>query len=260
MTTFIGVERFDNGVAVLTLQNPPLNLITLEMTRQMIETLTELEPDDSVRTVVIRGQGQRAFSAGADIKEFMEVRDDVVGKKLKKENEAWSRIERFSKPVIAAIEGFAYGGGCEIALACDIRVMSETSKIGLPEINLGVIPGAGGVFRLPKLVGTAKAIELQILGEFLDAGEALRIGLVDHVTLAGEAEAKAVSLAARFAGQPLEAVKAIKKSVRASWHQTHDQAVQMTLDLSDMLFRTPDCAEGVSAFREKRKPVFQHQR
>jgi enoyl-CoA hydratase len=260
MDKLVGVERLENGIAVLTLNNPPLNLITLEMTRQMIETLIALDPDDQIRAIVIKGSGNRAFSAGADIKEFMAVRDDVIEKKLKKENEAWSRIEHFSKPVIAAIEGMAYGGGCEIALACDLRVMSESSKIGLPEINLGVIPGAGGVFRLPKLVGTAKALELQILGDFLDAQEALRIGLVNYVAPEGGAEALAVSIAARFAGQPLEAVKAIKKSVRESWYQSHDQSVQMTLDLSEMLFRTPDCEEGVRAFKEKRKPVFHQKR
>lgn len=260
MERMVQVDRLDNGVVVLTLNNPPLNLITLELTRQMIEILSELDSDDTVRAMVIKGGGNRAFCAGADINEFMAVRDDVIGKKLKKENEAWSKLEQFSKPVIAAINGVAYGGGCEIALACDIRVMDENSKIGLPEINLGVIPGAGGVFRLPKLVGTAKALELQILGNFIDAQEALRIGLISYVGADGAAEEMAVALAGRFANQSLEAVKAIKKSVRESWNQTNDEAVQMTLDLSEKLFQTPDCTEGVTAFKEKRKPVFNQKR
>lgn len=260
MDQLVMVERRDNGVAVVTLHNPPLNLITLELTRQMIGVFSELETDDDVRAVVIQGGGNRAFCAGADINEFMEVRDDVIGKKLKKENEAWSKIEYFSKPVIAAINGLAYGGGCEIALACDIRIMAENSKIGLPEINLGVFPGAGGVFRLPKLVGTAKALELQILGEFIDARTALDIGLVSYVAPEGGAEQMAGALAGKFAQQSLEAVKAIKKSVRESWHQTHDEAVQMTLELSEHIFQTPDFVEGVQAFKEKRKPVFNQKR
>ena len=256
----VQVDRLDNGVAVLTLNNPPLNLITLELTRQMIEILDELDSDDEIRAMVIKGGGNRAFCAGADINEFMAVRDDVIDKKLKKENEAWSKLEQFSKPVIAAINGVAYGGGCEIALACDIRIMSENSKIGLPEVNLGVFAGAGGVFRLPKIVGTAKALELQILGDFIDAQTALQIGLVSYIATDGGVEEQAVALACRFANQSLEAVKAIKKSVRESWYQTHDEAVQMTLNLSEKVFQTPDCIEGVNAFKEKRKPVFNQRR
>lgn len=250
------VDRLPNGVARITLNNPPLNLVTLEMSRQLEETLNRLDSDDSVRVVVLTGAGDKAFCAGSDIKEFPQVWDEVIDKKLKKENAAFSRIEFLSKPVIAAIEGIACGGGCEITLACDIRIIADNAKIGLPEIKLGVFPGSGGLFRLPRLIGASRAAELMYLGHFISAREAERIGLVNRVVPAGEAVDEAVRLATEIAGQPFEAVKAIKKGVRESASLSHDEAVELTLELSDIVFKTEDCAEGVQAFFEKRAPNF----
>ena len=135
------VERLAGGVAKLTLNNPPLNLVTLGMTRQLIEALQELERDEAVRALSSPGAGDKAFCAGSDVKEFAEVRDRVVEKKRAQENEAFSGFESFSKPVIAAIEGLAYGGGCEICMARDIRVIAEGARVALPEVKLGVVPG-----------------------------------------------------------------------------------------------------------------------
>jgi enoyl-CoA hydratase len=255
-TRSILVEHLTDGIAKIILNNLPLNVWTLKMSEELIETLTELEADNAVRTIVITGAGDKAFCAGSDIKEFPQVKDNVVEKKLEKENDAFSQIEFLTKPVIAAIEGIACGGGCEITLACDIRIMAENAKIGLPEVKLGVFPGSGGLFRLPRLIGSARALELMYLGNFITAREAEQIGLVNRVVPPGEALNAAISLACEISQQPMESLKAIKRGVRESLLLPHVDAVNLTLELSDHVFRTEDCTEGVSAFFEKRKPVF----
>lgn len=249
------VEKLPSGVAILTLNNPPLNLTTLETTRQLSEALVDLDNDDAVRTVVITGSGN-AFCAGSDIKEFPSVRDNVIEKKLKKEIDTFNAIELLSKPVIAAINGTACGGGGEIALACDIRVISEEAKIGFPEVKLGVFPGSGGLYRLPKLVGASVASELMYLGDLISAPEALRIGLVNHVMPKEETLAYSINLAANIAKQPFESIKAIKQGVRVAEDQTLEENTNLTLSLSEKVFQTEDCKEGVNAFFEKREPKF----
>lgn len=251
------VERTGAGVAKLTLNNPPLNLVTLEMTRRLIEAIDELEGDDAVRAVVVTGAGEKAFCAGSDVKEFADVRDRVVEKKLAQENEAFGRFESLSKPAIAAIEGLAYGGGCEISMACDLRIAGEGAKFALPEVRLGVVPGSGGLFRLPELVGPARAMELMYLGEPVDASEAERMGLVNEVVPYGEGLQRALGVARSISRQPKEAVAAIKRGVRESLHSSREDSVRLTLKLSDHVFRTEDCAEGIRAFFEKREPRFE---
>jgi enoyl-CoA hydratase len=251
------VERLAGGVAKLTLNNPPLNLVTLEMTEQLMGALDELEGDEAVRALVVTGAGEKAFCAGSDVKEFAAVRDGVVEKKLAQENEAFSGFEALSKPAIAAIEGLAYGGGCEICMACDIRVMAEGARVALPEVKLGVVPGSGGLFRLPELVGPAKAMELMYLGQPIDASEAERLGLVNEVVPDGKALMRALDIARRISRQPREAVAAIKRGVRESLHSSREDSVRLTLELSDHLFKTEDCAEGIRAFFEKREPRFE---
>jgi enoyl-CoA hydratase len=250
------VERLEGGVAKVTLNNPPLNLVTLGMTQQLIDALEELERDEPVRAVVVTGAGDKAFCAGSDVKEFAAVRDRVVEKKLAQENKAFSGFESLSKPVVAAIEGLAYGGGCEISMACDIRVIAEGARVALPEVKLGVVPGSGGLFRLPELVGPARAMELMYLGDPIGAREAERIGLVNEVVPEGEALPRALDIARRVSRQPIEAVAAIKRGVRQSTRLTRTQSVRLTLELSDHVFKTEDCAEGIRAFFEKREPRF----
>jgi enoyl-CoA hydratase len=250
------VERLAGGIAQLTLNNPPLNLVTLEMTRQLIEALQELERDEAVRAVVVTGAGDKAFCAGSDVEEFAAVRDRVVEKKLAQENEAFSGFESLSKPVIAAIEGLAYGGGCEISMACDIRVIAEGARVAHPEVKLGVVPGSGGLFRLPELVGPARAMQLMYLGDPIGAREAEDIGLVNEVVPDGETLSRALDIARRVSRQPKEAVAAIKRGVRQATRLNHSQSVRLTLELSDHVFRSEDCEEGISAFFEKREPHF----
>jgi enoyl-CoA hydratase/carnithine racemase len=251
------VERLEQGVAKLTLNNPPLNLVTLEMTERLLEALDGLEGDDAVSAVVVTGAGDRAFCAGSDVGEFADVFDRVVEKKLARENEAFGRFESLSRPTVAAIEGLAYGGGCEISIACDLRITGQGAKFALPEVRLGVVPGSGGLFRLPELVGPARAMKLMYLGEAIDASEAERIGLVNEVVPDGEALARALDIARSISRQPKEAVAAIKRGVRKSLHSSREDSVRLTLELSDHVFKTDDCAEGIQAFFEKREPRFE---
>ena len=251
------VERLEQGVAKLTLNNPPLNLVTLEMTEHLIDALDGLEGDDAVRTVVVSGAGEKAFCAGSDVKEFAGVRDRVVEKKLARENEAFGRFESLSRPVIVAVEGLAYGGGCEISLACDLRIAGQGAKFALPEVRLGVVPGSGGLFRLPELVGPARAMELMYLGQPIDASEAERLGLLNEVVPDGEALSRAIDVARSNSRQPKEAVAAIKRGVRESLRSSREESVRLTLELSDHLFRTADCAEGIQAFFDKSEPRFE---
>src|SRR5215207_8079702 len=250
------LERLEGGVAKLTLNNPPLNLVTLEMAQRLIEALEVLDGDECVRAVIVTGAGERAFCAGSDVKEFAAVRDRVVEKKLARENEAFSGFESLSKPVIAAIEGLAYGGGCEISMACDIRVIAEGARVALPEVKLGVVPGSGGLFRMPELVGPARAMQLMYLGDPIGAREAEDIGLVNEVVPDGETLSRALDIARRVSRQPKEAVAAIKRGVRQATRLDHSQSVRLTLELSDHVFKSEDCEEGISAFFEKREARF----
>ena len=253
---FILVDKTADRVTVVTLNNPPLNLVTLGLCRELRETLSKLEQDDEVRVIVLTGSGKRAFCVGSDIKEFPEVWDDVIGKKLEQENLTFNAVELLSKPVIAAMEGNVLGGGCELSMACDIRILSESGRIGLPEINLGVFPGSGGIFRLAKLVGPAKAVEMMYTGQMLPAQEALRLGLVNRLAPEGAVCAAALELAQQIVQKPFESLRLIKRVVRELWLKPTQECFYPNLELSKTVFQTEDCAEGVDAFLNKRKPQF----
>jgi enoyl-CoA hydratase len=255
VSTRIVVERLAGAVAKVVLDGQPLNLNTLDSIAELHAALDAIDVDEDIRCVVLSGAGSKAFCAGSDIKEFPSVWSDVVDRKLKRENAAFRRIETCAKPVIAAVDGIALGGGCELAMACDLRIASEGARFAFPEIKLGVFPGSGGLYRLPGLVGEAKAVELMMLGDPITAEQALQIGLVNQVVAPGRALEASLALATRIAAQPHVAVQAIKRGVRSrSGH--HDTDLALTLELSDLVFRTPDCAEGVRAFFEKRPPRF----
>ena len=254
--SFIDYRLHDHGVAVLTLDNPPLNLTTLVTLDKLLSVCRHIATDEQVRAVVVTGSGNKAFCAGPDIGEFVRVREDVVSRKLARENETFTALERLPMPVIAALNGVALGGGAEIALACDIRIMDETARIGFPEVKLGIFPGSGGIFRLPRLVGLAKAYELLYTGETIDAPEAYRIGLVNQLAPAGQALSAALALAETLAGRPALALSLIRAGVRDSMNQTTQEAINRTLMDSHRVFTSPDIEEGVSAFFAKRAPVF----
>ncbi|MCY4462111.1 MAG: enoyl-CoA hydratase-related protein [Albidovulum sp.] len=252
----VGLRIEERGIAVLTLNNPPLNLNTLATIKRILFLCRKIKDDPSIRALVVTGAGEKAFCAGSDIGEFADVRHDVVTQKLARENQAFTAIEGLPVPVIAALNGITLGGGAEIALACDIRFMDETARIGFPEVKLGVFPGSGGVFRLPRLVGPAHAYELLYTGDIIDAAEAHRIGLVNRLAPQGQALAAALDLAKVLAGRPALALSLIRAGVRDAEYQDTNQATERSLADSHRVFCGPDLEEGVAAFFAKRPPVF----
>ena len=252
----VGLRKEARGVAVLTLNNPPLNLNRIATIEQILLRCRQIEDDPSIRVLVVTGAGERAFSAGSDISEFAGVRSNVVAQKLARENEAFTAIEGLPVPVIAALNGVTLGGGGEIALVCDIRIMDETAQIGFPEVKLGVLPGSGGIFRLPRLVGPARAYELLYTGDIVDAAKAHRIGLVNRLVPQGQALEAALDLATALAQRPALALSLIRAGVRDAAYQDTKQATERSLAYSERVFRGPDIEEGVDAFFTKRPPVF----
>ena len=248
--------RRPDGVAVLTLDNPPLNLNTLDTIQELLGVCAELAADEAVRVVVVTGAGERAFCVGSDLNEFAAVRHQVVEAKLAEENRAFSAIAALPQPVVAALNGATLGGGAEIALACDLRVIDETAVIGFPEVKLGVFPGSGGVFRLPLLVGSSRALRLLYTGDPVPAAEAFRIGLVDEVAPHGQALQAALELATTLAARPSLALSLIKQGVAHAVRENTEQATTRTLADSARVFTGPDIEEGVKAFFAKRPPVF----
>lgn len=253
---YVDYRLHDDGVAVLVLDNPPLNLTAMPTLRLLRRQVVQIADDTRVRCVVVTGAGDRAFCAGSDVHEFPSVMDDVVGKKLRLENEVFNRLAELPVPVIAALNGSALGGGAEIALACDLRIMAAGARIGFPEVRLGVFPGSGGAFRLPRLVGSARAFELLYTGDLIDADAALRIGLVNRVVPQAEVLPAALALAARLAAGPSLALSMIRRAVRDAGQQSTAQAIAQSLADSDAVFKGPDVVEGVHAFFAKRPARF----
>jgi len=243
-------------VALLELDNPPLNLVTLELTRQLDAALDRLLAEPDVRCVVVAGAGERAFCAGSDVKEFEELAGRVAEGKLLFEKLVFRKLAELPMPTVAAIEGDALGGGLELALCCDLRVAAERARVGLPEVQLGVIPGVGGTQRLPAVIGRARAKEMILVGEMLSAEDAERIGLVNRVVPNGQARAAAHDLAERITQRGPLAVREAKRLVDLSSDLGLDAGLAAELDASERLYRSEDMLEGARAFFEKRPPRF----
>ncbi len=254
--SYVKYELGASGVAVLTLDNPPLNLTALATLDRLQAACKDLASHDRVRALVVTGAGDKAYCAGSDVSVFTSVLADVVPRKLAHENAAFTALAELPMPVIAALNGVTLGGGAEIASACAIRIMDVTARIGFPEVKLGVFPGSGGVFRLPRLIGPARAYELLYTGDLIDAREAHRIGLVNRLAPVGEALSHALALAEIIAQRPALALSLIRAGVRDSLTQTTQQAIARTLADSHTVFAGPDIEEGVAAFFAKRPPVF----
>ena len=243
-------------VAELTLDNPPLNLVTGELTRELGAALRTVAADRQVRVLVVTGAGDRAFCAGSHVGEFEGLRGRVGEGKLLLEKAVYRQLADLAVPTIAAIEGAALGGGLELALCCDLRVASERATLGMPEVRLGVIPGSGGTQRLPRVVGPARAKELIFTGEILDAATAERYGLVNRVVPAGEAMSAARELAATIAERGPFAVREAKRLIDAAIETELDAGLAAELDASERVFSSNDMIEGATAFFEKRPPEF----
>jgi len=243
-------------VALLELDNPPLNLVTAEMTRTLGAELDRLAADPQVRAVVVTGAGERAFCAGSDVKEFEALAGRVGEGKLLLEKQVYRKLADLPMPTIAAIEGDALGGGLELALCCDLRVASERARLGMPEVRLGVIPGSGGTQRLPRVVGPARAKQLILVGDLIDAREAERIGLVNAVAPAGGALAAATALGETIAERGPLAVREAKRLIDLAADLDLDAGLAAELDASERVFASADMREGARAFFEKRRPDF----
>ena len=249
------IER-KGAVAVIRLNRPDkLNAMNTKLKDEVAHALGDLEKDDSVHVAVITGVGDKAFVAGADINEF-------AGKKPADQWAAYGPaslynvVDRFPKPILAMINGYCLGGGCELAMACDIRIASDKAQLGQPEINIGIIPGGGGSQRLPRLVGLGKALELILTGDRIPAQEANRIGLVDAVVPHAELEARTMELAEKIASKSPIAVRLAKAAVKASANAPLEQGLRYEQSLFSVVFSTEDKEEGVRAFLEKRTPVW----
>ena len=244
-----------DGVATITLNRPDVhNAMNERMREELTRCFGELAQSDQARVVVITGAGERAFSAGADIREFVTPQMPVRFRENRRRVDFRAAMDRCGQPIIAAIRGWALGGGLELALACDIRIAGEGAQLGLTEVNLAIIPGGGGTQRLPRLVGRGKALEMILTGSRVDAREALRIGLVERVVPAAEVLSAALGLARTLAEKAPVALRYAKEAVVKGLALPLEDGLRLENDLATLLRTTEDRVEGARAFVEKRKP------
>ncbi|MDT8441902.1 MAG: enoyl-CoA hydratase-related protein [Desulfuromonadales bacterium] len=250
------LEKSD-GIALVTFNNPKvMNALTTATFCALEGLLAELETDAAVRVLILTGAGDKAFIAGGDIRDL--ARLDVEGARAFAllAQRVLDRIETFAKPVIAAVNGYALGGGCELAMACDLRIAAQTARFGQPEVKLGIIPGFAGTQRLARLVGKAKAKELIFTGEMVDAAEAVRIGLVNRTVPAESLLAEARRLALQMADKSASAIALAKEAIDNGVEMDFARASRYEADLFALCFATADCREGLAAFLEKRPARF----
>lgn len=247
-----------DGVGTITINRPKAyNAINFEMLKEFDHVLSDIEKDVEIKVGLIVGS-EKYFAAGADLTEVSNIDSPVDAYYYIKRLDVLHRIERLDKPVIAAISGFALGGGCELSMCCDIRIAAENATFGQPEIKLGLIPGAGGTQRLPRLIGMSKAKELLYTGDSIDANEAYRLGLVSKVVPVDSLMDEARTLALKIARQPGAALRATKIAMNGGIDMDIKSAIAYEARCFEILFSTEDQTEGTRAFVEKRKPVFKN--
>jgi enoyl-CoA hydratase len=245
------------AVALITLNRPKaLNALSAQLVRELSHALDGYEDDDAIGAIVLTGS-ERAFAAGADIKEMQSktFTDAYLQDFVTKD---WERVTRCRKPVIAAVAGFALGGGCELAMMCDFILAADTAKFGQPEITIGTMPGAGGTQRLTRAIGKAKTMEMCLTGRMMEAEEAERVGLVSRIVPAAELIEEAVKTAEKIAGMSRPASLMVKESVNRAFETTLAEGIRFERRLFHATFATEDQKEGMAAFVEKRPPKFKH--
>ena len=256
MSTFVSTERRD-AVALVTIDNPPMNALSAALLDELEAEIDALDADAGVRAIVLRGGGDRAFVAGADIKEFPALRESASeGGSARGIQRLGHRMDGCDTPFVAAIHGYCLGGGLELAMCCDVRVCADDATLGQPEIQLGLIPGGGGTQRLPRLVGHGRAMFLNLTGDFIDAGTAYAWGLVERVVPTAELEEVALALAGRIASRSPHAVAVLRELARTTRDLPLGEGLRREADGFVRCLRSEDGAEGVAAFIEKRPPVF----
>lgn len=254
--SFVRIEREGSLATVLIDRQDKLNALNPEVIAGLDSAFTSLRDDESVLGVILTGAGEKAFVAGADIG-VLSTMDPLAGVQVSRAGqEVFRAIERFSKPVVAAVGGFALGGGCELALACHLRVAAENARFGLPEVGLGIIPGYGGTVRLARLVGLGRAIEMTLTGEMVDASRAEALGLVSTVVPKGEARTAAADLLGRITKHGPVALRMALESIYHGLDVATDEALAFESSLFGLLASTRDMKEGMAAFLERRKPDF----
>ncbi len=252
----IKVERKERVVWIILSRQHRLNALNDVMMEELSDALDVAEQDPGARVVIITGEGDRAFCAGADITGFTKVTPVEAEKLSRMGQEVFTKIERMSKPVIAMINGYALGGGLELALACDFRIASEHAELGSPEVNLGIIPGWGGTQRLVRVVGLANAKKLVMLGERIPADEALKMGLVDKVVPFEKLREEAETLAKKLADLPPIALSYAKKCINYGSQVPLEVGLRLEAGLMALLFSTKDVRRGIEAFMSRRKAEF----
>jgi enoyl-CoA hydratase/carnithine racemase len=257
MSELVLVERDDRGVARVTLNRPEArNALSLATNRQLAEIAAELEADRAVRAVVLAGAGDKAFCAGADLKERKGVAAEDSGPYIDAISGGINAWARLSVPTVAAVNGFAFGGGMELALACDFRVASESAQFGLTEVRLGIMPGAGGSQRLPRLIGVARAKDLVLRGRRIGAAEALAVGLVSSVVPAAELDAAVDEIVTDLLACAPLSLRQAKKAIDRGVEVGIDEGLRIERDCYDVTLFSEDRDEGLLAFAEKRPPRF----
>ena len=244
----------EESFAVITLNRPPANAISETLIRELNAALSSVQTDDSVRVVIVTGSGDRIFCGGADLGSAFAGGD--VETFIRFGNSVMRKMERFPKPIIAAINGHAMGGGCEIAMACHLRLLKETARMGQTESNLGIIPGYGGTQRLPRLIGRTKALEYLLLGTQIPAAECLALGLVNRLCKDGETLNDAKALARQLAKRAPLATAAIIQAVDEGLESPMARSIDVEIDAFLPTLRSEDAAEGIQAFFAKREPEF----
>lgn len=248
--------KAEEGVAAITIERPPANALSSGVLRELSTLLDEIEKKDEIRVILIHGEG-RFFSAGADIKEFTEIQSSKDFSKLSKYGQVlFERMEAFPKPIIAAIHGAALGGGLELAMACHIRLVSENAKLGLPELQLGLIPGFAGTQRLPRYVGVAKAAEMMLTSDPITGIEAAHYGLANHAYPEDLLLENAYKMAKKIAAKSPVSVKAAIQLINVAKTEEFHEGVKMEAELFGKVFSSEDGQEGIQAFLEKREPRF----
>jgi enoyl-CoA hydratase len=248
----------DNGILVVTLNRPQaLNALNQQIMRELAHLFGSHAAEmTELKGIILTGAGEKAFVAGADISEFTGIKDKLSGQEMaQRGHDIFFLIERFPKPVIAAVNGFALGGGCELAMACHMRIAGEKAKFGQPEVNLGIIPGYGGTQRLIQYIGKSKALELMLTCDMIDANEAYRLGLANHVVPMGEEVAKAKEIIEKIATKGPVAVAKVIECVNAYFNPEGNGFQQEVTEFANCV-ATEDFKEGAAAFLEKRKPEF----
>ena len=246
----------EDYIAIVTISHSPANALSSHVLQELSGLFDELEKDESVRVIVLHGEG-RFFSAGADIKEFVRVPSSKEFSNLATDGQRlFERIETFKKPVIAAIHGAALGGGLELAMACHLRLVTEDAKLGLPELQLGLIPGFGGTQRLPKYVGTGRALEMMLTSEPISGVDAVKFGLANHSYTEDSLLDEASHLAAKFAQKSPLSMKAVISLLNATKTTSYEDGMKQEAGWFGEIFESDDAKEGISAFLEKRTPRF----